>query len=75
MEGKILFRIKKKSLISILHILRHFNCQYYILTLHMYFLDRISCMPDDDLVEVETCMRNTTNICLYITDCAICWIK
>ena len=66
MEDQILFTAIKKSLISILHILSHFNCQYCILTLHMHFLDRISCMPDDDLVEVETCRRNTRNICYWL---------
>jgi len=75
MDGKILFRIIEKSMISILHVLSHFNSQYCILTLHMPFLDRFSCMRDDNLVEVETCRRNTRNICLYITDCTICWIK
>jgi len=39
----------------------------------MPFLDRFSCMPDDNLVEVETCRRNRRHVCLYITDCTICW--
>ena len=32
-------------------------------------------LPDDDLVQVETCRGNMYDKLLFITDCAVCWIK
>jgi hypothetical protein len=32
-------------------------------------------LPDDDLVEVETCRRDISDKLLFIIDCAVCWIK
>jgi len=31
-------------------------------------------LQDDNLVEVETCMRNTNHNRLFFIDCAVCWI-
>jgi len=38
------------------------------LYLHVY-------LPDDDLVEFETCMRNISDKRLFIIDCAVCWFE
>jgi hypothetical protein len=32
-------------------------------------------LPDDDLVEVETCRRDISDKWLFIIDCAVCWFK
>jgi hypothetical protein len=32
-------------------------------------------LPDDDLVEDETCRRNVSDKLLFITDYAMCWIE
>jgi hypothetical protein len=32
-------------------------------------------LPDEGLVEVETCRRNINDKFVYITECAICWTK
>jgi len=32
-------------------------------------------LPNDDLIGVETCRRNTSDKWLFITDHTVCWIK
>ena len=32
-------------------------------------------IPDDDLVQVETCRKDINDKLLFITGCAVCWIK
>jgi hypothetical protein len=47
--------------------------------MHIFAFSALVCLcihlPDEDLVQVETCMRNVSHKLLFVTDCAVCWIK
>lgn len=47
---------------------------YHLLHVHHIFPD-LCILPDDDLVDVETSRRDVRGKWLFITGCAICWIK
>jgi hypothetical protein len=72
-QGGIYKGIQIEQILS--KILIHNIC---ILTLHMHisefavFVCLSVYLPDDDLVEVETCRGDTSDKLLFITDCAVC---
>jgi hypothetical protein len=59
-------------------ILEYCNKQYTTrisLTEFAVLVSLYTYVTDDDVVEVGTCTRNISGILLYVTDCAICWIR
>ena len=88
-EDKNLYRslsaVEDKILQKLLKLFANYlYCKYFcnILILYTHILTEFFlpvCLfmyrPEGDLVEMETCRRNTSNKLLFITDCAICWNK